>query len=141
MNYSDIQHRFANKQEGKNGCIKAGNVRYEGRNYFSYSTVFGQWVDEKVCVVFHGETSVTSHKHFLWGSYFPKDVVLLPYDDGGSYYYSWHGCDLLGYSEEFKLSHRWRLMDYWMSEIYAALETIKGGKKKDLDSHARRAIN
>ena len=40
-NYSDIQHRFANKQAGKNGCIKAGNVSYVGRNYYSYSTVFG----------------------------------------------------------------------------------------------------
>lgn len=50
--YSNIQHRFANKLSGKNGCIKAGNVRYEGRNYYSYSTVFGQWADieKNVCI-------------------------------------------------------------------------------------------
>ena len=138
---STVQHRFANKDYNFERGLKGSSVHIDGKNYYSYSTVFGQWVDEKVCLVFHGDTSVTSHKHFLWESDFPKDVVLLPYDDGGSHYYGWHGCDLLGYSEEFKLSHRWRLMDYWMSEIYKALETIKGGKKKDLDSYARHAMN
>ena len=133
---STIAHRFANKDYNFEKGLQGSNTHISGKNYYSYNTVFGQWVDDKVCVVFHGDTSITSHKHFLWGSDFPKDVILLPYDDGGSYYYGWHGCDLLGYSEEFKLSHRWELMDYWMSEIYAALETIKGGKKKDLDGHA-----
>ena len=136
-----IAHRFANKDYNFERGLKGSSVHIDGKNYYSYSTVFGQWVDEKVCIVYQGDTSVTSHKHQLGSGVFPKDVVILPYDDGGSYYYGWHGCDLLGYSEEFKLSHRWRLMDYWMSEIYAALETIKGGKKKDLDSHARHAIN
>ena len=52
MNYRDIQHRFANKQAGKNGRISSGNVRYEGRNYYSYNTVFGQWADveKNVCI-------------------------------------------------------------------------------------------
>ena len=136
-----VAHRFANKDYNFERGLKGSSVHIDGKNYYSYSTVFGQWVDEKVCIVYQGDTSVTSHKHQLGSGVFPKDVVILPYDDGGSYYYGWHGCDLLGYSEEFKLSHRWRLMDYWMSEIYAALETIKGGKKKDLDSHARHAIN
>lgn len=131
-----IAHRFANKDYNFERGLKGSSTHIDGRNYYSYSTVFGQWVDEKVCVVYLGSTSVTSCKHQLGRYCFPKDVVVLPYDDGGSYYYGWHGCDLLGYSEEFKLSHRWRLMDYWMSEIYAALEAIKGGKKKDLDGHA-----
>lgn len=138
---STVQHRFANKDYNFEKGLKGSSVHIDGKNYYSYSTVFGQWVDEKVCIVFHGETSVTSHKHFLWESDFPKDVVILPYDDGGSYYYGLHGCDLLGYKDKFELSHRWELMDYWMSEIYAALKTIKGGKKKDLDSHARHAMN
>lgn len=139
-----IAHRFANKDYNFERGLKGSSTHIDGRNYYSYSTVFGQWVDDKVCIVYLGHTSVTSNKHQLGGYCFPKDVVVLPYDDGGSSFYyggGWHGCDLLGCSEEFKLSHRWRLMDYWMSEIYAALETIKGGKKKDLDSHARHAMN
>lgn len=138
-----IAHRFANKDYNFERGLKGSSTHIDGRNYYSYSTVFGQWVDEKVCVVFHGETSVTSHKHFLWPSDFPKDVVVLPYDDGGSRSYyggGWHGCNLLGWGDDFELYHRWRLMDYWMSEIYAALEAIKGGKKKDLDRHAAQII-
>ena len=137
-----IAHRFANKDYNFERGLKGSSTHIDGRNYYSYSTVFGQWVDEKVCLVFHGDTSITSHKHFLWGSDFPKDVVLLPYDDGGrgGYYGSWHGCDLLGYGEDFELYHRWRLMDYWMSKIYAALEAINGGKKKNLDMYAVKTI-
>lgn len=138
-----IAHRFANKDYNFEKGLKGSSTHIDGRNYYSYSTVFGQWVDEKVCVVFHGETSVTSHKHFLWGSDFPKDVILLPYDDGGSLSYyggGWHGCDLLGYGEDFELCHRWKLMDYWMGKIYSALEAINGGKTKYLDMHAAHTI-
>jgi len=138
-----IAHRFANKDYNFEKGLKGSSTHIDGRNYCSYSTVFGQWVDEKVCVVFHGETSVTSHKHFLWGSDFPKDVILLPYDDGGSLSYyggGWHGCDLLGYGEDFELCHRWKLMDYWMGKIYSALEAINGGKTKNLDMYAARTI-
>lgn len=137
-----IAHRFANKDYNFENGLKGSSTHIYGRNYYSYSTVFGQWVDEKVCVVFHGETSITSHKHFLWGSDFPKDVVLLPYDDGGrsGYYGSWHGCNLLGCGEDFELCHRWKLMDYWMGKIYSALEFINGGKTKNLDMYAARTI-
>lgn len=138
-----IAHRFANKDYNFEKGLKGSSTHIDGRNYYSYSTVFGQWVDEKVCVVFHGETSVTSHKHFLWGSDFPKDVILLPYDDGGSLSYyggGWHGCDLLGYGEDFELRHRWKLMDYWMGKIFSALEAINGGKTKYLDMHAAHTI-
>ena len=134
-----IAHRFANKDYNFERGLKGSSTHIDGRNYYSYSTVFGQWVDEKVCLVFHGETSVTSHQHMLWPRDFPKDVILLPYDAGGSLSYyggGWHGCKLLGRGENFELHHRWRLMNYWMSEIYEALETINGGKKKDLDGHA-----
>ena len=124
-----IAHRFANKDYNFERGLKGSSTHID----------FGQWVDEKVCVVYLGSTSVTSCKHQLGRYCFPKDVVVLPYDDGGSRSYyggGWHGCNLLGWGEDFKLIHRWRLMDYWMSEIYAALEAINGGKKKGLDGHA-----
>lgn len=131
MNYSVIQHRFANKLEGKYGCIKSGNVRYEGNNFYSYSTVFGQWVDTNVCIIYEGGTSSSSSKHQLGESFFPSGVHLFPYDDGGSgYYCSWHGCDLMGWGREFDINKRFQLMDYYISVLYGKFEAITRSKSK-----------
>ena len=139
MNYSDIQHRFANKLEGKYGSIKAGNTSYEGRNYYSYRTIFGQWVDisKNVCVVFDGDTSMSSSKHKLWKGVFPDDVHVFPYDDGGGYY-RWHGCNLVGeYTNDdkyFDFAARCRMIDYYVGRIYNHIAAINGGKKKGLEN-------
>ena len=136
MNYSDIQHRFANKLEGKNGCIKAGNVRYEGRNYFSYSTVFGQWVDisNNVVVIFEGSTSNSSSKHKLGKWVFPDGVHVFPYNDNRGSWCSYDGCDLMGWESKFTFLHRYILIDYYVTKIYNSLEAIKGGTKKGLEN-------
>jgi len=139
MNYSDIQHRFANKQEGKNGRIAAGNVRYEGRNYYSYSTVFGQWVDisKNVVVIFDGSTSTSSSKHKLWKGVFPDDVHVFPLDFGSSSYYGWRNCELVGYNskdEDFKEYHRMQMIDHYVGRIYNQLAAINGGKTKGLEN-------
>ena len=140
MNYSDIQHRFANKQEGKYGCIKAGNVRYEGRNYFSYGTVFGQWLDieKNVVAIFDGSTSTSSSKHKLGKWCFPDDVHVFPLDFGGGYY-GWRNCNLVseywhGGDEYFKEHHRMQMIDHYVERIYNQLAAIKGGKKKGLEN-------
>ena len=139
MNYSDIQHRFANKQEGKNGCIKAGNVRYEGRNYFSYSTVFGQWLDieKNVVAIFDGSTSISSSKHKLGKWCFPDDVHVFPLDFGGGYY-SWRNCNLVSSynfnDDDFKEYHRMQMIDHYVGRIYDQLAAINGGKKKGLEN-------
>ena len=139
MNYSDIQHRFANKLEGKNGRISAGNVRYEGRNYFSYSTVFGQWLDieKNVVAIFDGSTSPSSSKHKLWNGVFPDDVHVFPLDFGGGYY-GWRNCNLVSsYSfkdEDFKEYHRMQMIDHYVGRIYDQLAAINGGKKKGLEN-------
>ena len=136
MNYSDIQHRFSNRLAGKNGCIKAGNVRYEGRNYFSYSTVFGQWVDveRNVCIVFEGSTSPSSSKHKLGKWCFPDDVHVFPYNDNRGGWYSYNGCDLMGWEREFTFKHRCILIDYYVTKIYNSLAAINGGKSKGLEN-------
>ena len=136
MNYSDIQHRFANKLEGKNGCIKAGNVRYEGRNYFSYSTVFGQWLDieKNVVGIFDGSTSTSSSKHKLWKGVFPDDVHVFPLDFGGS----WRNCNLVSEynfsDEDFKEYHRMQMLDHYVERIYNQIAAINGGTKKGLEN-------
>lgn len=136
MNYSDIQHRFANKQAGKNGRISAGNVRYEGRNYYSYSTVFGQWVDveKNVCIVFEGSTTPSSSKHKLGKWYFPDGVNIFPYNDHRGGWYSYDGCDLMGWESKFTFKHRCILIDYYVTKIYNSLAAIKDGKKKGLEN-------
>lgn len=135
-----IAHRFANKDYNFERGLQGSNTHISGKNYYSYSTVFGQWVDEKVCVVYWGATSITSHKHKLYPSCFPKDVTVLPYDDGGSRgYYCYHGCNLIGWGE-FDERAKMTLMYYWFGQMYDALATINGGKKKDLDKYAGRVI-
>ena len=136
MNYSDIQHRFANKQEGKNGRISAGNVRYEGRNYYSYNTVFGQWADveKNVCIVFVGSTSNSSSKHKLGKWCFPDGVHIFPYNDNRGGWYSYDGCDLMGWESKFTFNHRCILIDYYVTKIYNSLAAIKDGKKKGLEN-------
>ena len=135
-NRHDIAHRFANKLEGKNGCICAGNVRYEGRNYYSYNTVFGQWVDisKNVVVIFDGSTSISSSKHKLGKWCFPDDVHIFPYNDNRGGWYSYDGCDLMGWEREFTFNHRCTLIDYYVTKIYNSLAAIKDGKKKGLEN-------
>ena len=139
MNYSDIQHRFANKQEGKFGSLKASSVSYVGRNYFSYSTVFGQWVDisKNVVVIFDGDTSISSSKHKLWKGVFPDDVHVFPLDFGGRGYYGWRNCNLVSSynfsDKDFKEYHRMQMIDHYVERIYDQLAAINGGKKKGLE--------
>ena len=134
--YSDIQHRFANRLAGKYGCIRGGNTRYEGRNYYSYNTVFGQWVDieKNVCVVFDGSTTPSSSKHKLWRGIFPDDVHVFPYNDNRGSWYSYDGCDLMGWEHEFTFKHRCNLICYYVTKIYDKLAAIKDGKKKGLEN-------
>ena len=139
MNYSDIKHRFANKLEGKNGCVRSGNVRYEGRNFYSYGTVFGQWLDisRNVVAIFDGSTSPSSSKHKLWKGLFPDDVHVFPLDFGSSSYYGWRNCDLVAWNfkdEDFKEHHRMLMIDHYVERIYDQLAAIKDGKKKGLEN-------
>lgn len=129
-----IMHRFANKEFGKYGTLKGGNVSCDTRDYYSYSTVFGQWVDmeKNVCLIYTGNTSVSSSKHQLNAGYFPEDVHVFPYSTKERYYYS--GCDLLGYRGVFDLKHRYYLIDQWVDNMYEQfLAIVNDGKKKGLE--------
>ena len=138
MNRDDIKHRFANRLEGKNGSIKAGNVSYEGRCYYSYYTVFGQWLDveKKVVAIFDGSTSVSSNKHKLYSGVFPGDVHVFPLDLGDGY--SWRHCNLIGKyankDSDFKFEHRMVMINHYVGRIYDQLAAINGGKCKGLEN-------
>ena len=138
-NRFDIMHRFANKQEGKNGTLTAGNVRYEGRSYYSYSTVFGQWLDIKknVVAIFDGSTSISSSKHMLHKGLFPDDVHVFPLDIE-DHYSGWNGCNLVGRyaskDEDFTFGHRMQMINHYIGRIYEQLEAIDGGTRKGLEN-------
>ena len=137
--YSDIKHRFANKLEGRNGCISASSCRYDGRNFYSYSTVFGQWLDmeKNVVAIFDGSTSMSSSKHKLGRWCFPDDVHVFPLDFGSNSYYGWRNCELVGYNfndEDFKEYHRMQMIEHYVERIYNQLAAIKDGKNKGLEN-------
>ena len=137
MDRHEVAHRFCNKDFGRDGHLSAGNVSVRGRNYYSYSTVFGQWVDMKknVCLVYDGSTSPSSSKHQICGGYFPGDTHVFPYDDLhlSSYCYGYHGCDLLGYSDKFDWNDRMRLLDYWIDCQFSVFHAIYVGNSKNLE--------
>lgn len=139
MDRRDIGHRFANQDFGKNGHLKAGNVSVEGRNYYSYSTVFAQWLDQqkKVVVVYNGSTSSSSSKHQLWKGIFPGDVHVFPYNDKyRKHYYGYAGCQLVWCNDEdddFKKGHRMTLLNYFIDVQYRQFEYITIAKNRDAD--------
>ena len=138
MNRDDIKHRFANRLEGKNGSIKAGNVSYEGRCYYSYYTVFGQWLDveKNVVAIFDGSTSTSSNRHKLYSGVFSSDVHVFPLDLGDGY--GWRNCNLIGKyankDSDFKLEHRMVMINHYVGRIYDQLAAINGGKCKGLEN-------
>ena len=139
MNAAAVAHRWANKDFGKDGTLTASRSCHAvGRNYFSYSTVFGQWLDmsKNVVAIFDGQTSVTSSKYKLHKGLFPDDVHVFPLDFSGGYY-GWHNCNLVssyGFSDEnFNLYHRMQMLDHYVGRIYEQIAAIKDGKKKGLE--------
>ena len=140
MNAAAVAHRWANKDFGKNGTLTASrSCHSEGRNYFSYSTVFGQWLDleKNVVAIFDGSTSSTSSKYKLHKGLFPDYVHVFPLDFGSSYY-GWHNCNLVSsynFSDEnFNGYHRMQMLDHYVGRIYEQIEAIKDGKKKGLEN-------
>lgn len=142
MNSYEVKHRFANKDFGRNGELHAGNVRCDKLNYYSYSTVFAQWVDKQknVCLVFVGSTSKSSSKHMMSNGDFPEDVTVFPYNDGGGYSY-WCGCNLIGGygggsygNQTWRAEDRYKLIKYYISSIYAQMSEIKDCNKKGCEN-------
>mgnify|MGYP007101825557 CR=1 FL=1 len=135
MDRSDIAHRFCNQDFGKDGHLRCGSVSVEGCKYYSYNTVFAQWVDlkKKVCLVYEGGTSKSSNRHKIDSSYFPSDVHVFPYDDryfsGG---YGYHGCGMWLYGD-FEWMHKRQLLDYWIYRQFCGFLAIVGGKERNLE--------
>lgn len=142
MNSFEVKHRFANKDFGRNGELHTGNVRCDKLNYYSYATVFAQWVDKQnnVCLVFEGSTSVTSSKHMMSKGDFPEDVTVFPYNDGGGYNW-WHGCNLIGGygggsygNQTWRAVDRYKIIKYYISSVYTQMSEIKDCNKKGCEN-------
>ncbi len=142
MNSFEVKHRFANKDFGRNGELHASSVHCDKLNYYSYSTVFAQWVDKQknVCLVFEGSTSNTSSKHMMSNGDFPEDVTVFPYNDGGKYSW-WCGCNLIGGygggsygNQTWRAEDRYKLIKYYIKSVYAQMSEIKDCKKKGCEN-------
>lgn len=138
MNSAEVAHRFANMDWGKRGTLRAGSVSCSDPNYYSYSTVFAQWIDKKkkVVVLYHGHTSMTSNKHKLYSSYFADDVHTFDYDDkwNSRYSYGYHGCNLGSVeNKDYGLDRKFELLNYFVHLMYLAFEVIPDGKTKGLE--------
>lgn len=140
MNHADVAHRWANKDFGKYGTLTAGRVSCNGRNYYSYDTVFGQWLDmeKNVVLVYNGSTSPSSSKHQICGYYFPDGVHVFPYDDhyfsGG---YGYHGCELVwGITKDSDFTYRYRvlLLDYFIDVQFNEFKYITTTKSKGAEN-------
>ena len=126
---ADVGHVFANHL----GSKTVGNVSCNDKNYYSYSTVFGQWVDENVVLIYTGDTSPSSTQHQLCSSMFPSWVHVFEYNDGGNTYYGWRGCNLVGYGS-FTYERKIKLLDYFVSELYREFLLIKESNTKNCQS-------
>lgn len=119
----NVAHVFANR----GGSKTCGNCSCFGKNYYSYSTVFGQWVDENTVLIYTGKTSNSSSQHQLYKSVFPDWVNVFEYSDGRRYY---SGCDLIGYKSVWDVNDRMRLIDYYFKTLYYKFDEIKNAPKK-----------
>lgn len=136
-NNATIAHRFANKDFGKYGTLQGSSTHIEGRNYYSYSTIFGQWVDiaNNVCVIYTGDTTPSSTKHKLSKRMFPDDAHVFPYDEGGEAWY-YHGCNLVGWlrnDSDFKTEHRMKLLEHYVTKMYDQFARILTSRIKGLE--------
>ena len=63
--YSDIAHRWANQDFGRNGSLVAGNCSCDEYSFKSYNTVIGQWLDKdkNVMVIIDENLSPSTSKH------------------------------------------------------------------------------
>lgn len=126
---ADVGHVFANRL----GSRTRGNVSCDKNNYYSYSTVFAQWLDDNVVLLYEGATSPSSSRHKLYKGMFADNVHVFSYSDGHRYY---HGCDLIGYSGysyKFNYIARVRLLDYWIGELYNSFAYLKDATTNGAD--------
>ena len=140
MNAATVAHRWANKDFGRNNTLTASNSCHSvGRNYFSYNTVFGQWLDisKNVVAIFDGSTSVTSSKYMLCDSIFPEGVNVFPLNFKGGYY-GWSNCNLVSSydfkDEDFKEHHRMQMLYHYSARLYDQFARIKNGTSKGLEN-------
>ena len=121
---ADVAHVFANRSGNKT----VGNVSCYDKNYYSYSTIFGQWVDENTVLIYIGSTSTSSKQHQLAAWVFPSSVNVFEYSHNNGRYYN--NCDILGGYQSWKIWHRNKLIDYYVEKLYQEFREIKEEPKK-----------
>lgn len=137
MTYSEVQKRFANKQFGRKGYLKSGNVSCDTERYYSYYTVFAVWADKEknVCLVYNEKTTSSSSRHRMWESDFPADVTVIPFSDKYlTVARKYHGCDIFGHAKQWEKGDRFYVMHYLVREMQSQFDRIKACRVKGAEN-------
>ena len=125
--FSDIAHRWANQDFGKNGTLHAGSCRCDEYSFYSYNTVIGQWLDKekKIMAVVDVNLSHSSNRHIsALRSALPDDVKVFYLHDEISYY-QWQNVDFVSKYTPFSPKIRMRMIEIYIRDLYAQFTAIR----------------
>lgn len=125
--YSDIAHRWANKDFGCKGSLVAGNCSCDEYNFVSYNTVIGQWLDKdkNVMAIIDLGLSKSTAKHVsaLYGAV-PGSVKLFRFNLPGNYS-QWNNVDLVDRYTPFDKRVRMKMVNLFIDNIFESFSVIK----------------
>lgn len=139
--YSDIAHRWANQDFGRNGELKASNCHCDEKNYYSYSTVIAQWLDKdkKVMAIIDLSLSNSTASHVnAISSAVREDTHIFRFHLVPGWRSGWNNAELLNNSESFDKEKRMYLVNKFIDDLYKEFEYItesKDLKGGELDLH------
>lgn len=125
--YSDIAHRWANQDFGRNGYLTAGNCSCNEYSFKSYSTVIGQWLDKdkNVMAIIDVNLSNSTSKHVsALCSAIPGRVHVFRLHKPGCWG-QWQNVDFVDRYTPFDKDVRMRMVDIFIDNLYEAYSTIK----------------
>ncbi len=126
--HSDIAHRWANKDFGRNGSLNGRNCYCNERSFYSYNTVVGQWLDKDkdIMAIIDVNLSKTTSKHVGHLIHaVPKGVKVFYFHLPGSCYDWYENVELLGRRDKFDAAKRMQLVKLWIDNLYESFTTIK----------------
>ena len=118
--YSDIAHRWANQDFGRNGSLVAGNCSCDEYSFKSYNTVIGQWLDKEknVMVIIDENLSPSTSKHIsaLCGAV-PGRVHVFRCHLSATYW-EWNNVHFIDRHTPFDKKVRMQMVEVFINNLY-----------------------
>lgn len=99
---SDIAHRWANQDFGRDGSLSSGSCHCTETSFYSYSTVIAQWLDKKrnIMAVIDKTLTKSTGKHISWvNRAIRNDTIVFYFHQSASYGYD--NVNVCNYRGEF----------------------------------------